>query len=140
MLSLIGELAHAWKVVQAGRTFLRRLIDLAYSRTCLSHWIRINMDFKSNLLWWHSFLKRWNGQSLLRAHCNCPPAFTVFTDASGSWGCGAVWEPHWLQVQWSQAWLTTNIAAKELVAVVHWVFGARPGLRPTSVSDVTICQ
>ena len=39
MLSLVGELAHACKVVQAGRTFLRRL------RTRLDHWIRINTDF-----------------------------------------------------------------------------------------------
>ena len=94
------------------------LIDLAHSRTSLNHWIHINMDFRSDLLWLHCFLERWNGQSLLMAHLNSPPAFTVFTDASGSWGCGAVWDHHWLQVQWSHSWLTTNIAAKELVAVV----------------------
>ena len=128
MLSLIGELAHACKVVEAGRTFLRRLLDLAHSRTRLDHWIRINADFKSDLLWWHCFLKKWNGQSLISSHCQATPEATVFTDASGAWGCGAVWIPHWFQVQWSHAWLDTGIAAKELVAVAlaigvwskHW--------------------
>ena len=57
MLSLIGELAYACKVVRHGRTFLRRLIDLAHSRPCLNHWIRINAEFKSDLLWWHHFLE-----------------------------------------------------------------------------------
>ena len=53
-----------------------------------------------------------------RGISNAPRFFTVFTDASGLWGCCAVWDPHWLQVPWSNPWLSTNIAAKELVAVV----------------------
>ena len=118
MLSLIGELAHASKVVQSGRTFLRRLIDLAHSWPLLSHCIYINTDFKSDLLWWHLFLRKWNGLSLLATHLARTPSFTVMSDASGSWGCGAVWDSHWLQVPWTSAWEEVNIAAKELVPVV----------------------
>ena len=43
MLLLIGELAHAYKVVRPGRTFLRRMIDLASSCRALAieDWIHI---------------------------------------------------------------------------------------------------
>lgn len=38
VLSLIGQLAHACKVVAPGRTFLRRLIDLSCKPKLLDHW------------------------------------------------------------------------------------------------------
>ena len=118
ILSLIGQLAHACKVVTPGRTFLRRLIDLASSRSNLDHWIRIDRPFKSDLFWWHIFLDKWNGTSLLYTHTDTPADIDLFTDASGSWGCGAVWSPHWFQAPWSSAWLEVNIATKELVPIV----------------------
>ena len=45
-----------------------------------------------------------------------------------------MWEPHWLQVQWSQAWLATNIAAKELVAVLLAV-----GVWDKARADAHVC-
>jgi hypothetical protein len=55
----------------------------------------------------------------------------VFSDASGSWGCGTVWGTLWLQCQWPQEWGDHNIMIKELVPVViaaalwgrHWSRG-----------------
>ena len=118
MLSLIGKLAHACKVVKPGRIFLRRLIDLASSRTNMDHWIRINQEFQSDLMWWHLFLERWNRSSLLSSHTNRAPDIIFSSDASGAWGCGAVWQSHWFQCQWSPSWAGINIAIKELVPVV----------------------
>ena len=118
MLSLIGELAHACRVVRPGRTFLRRMIDVAHSRPRLHHWIRINNDFKSDLLWWHCFLEDWNGVALLSTHSSKPPSIEVFSDASGSWGCSALWGSSWFQAPWSADWSQVNIATKELVPVV----------------------
>ena len=40
LLSLIGKLSHACKVVCVGRSFLRRLIDRACKAKCLDHWGR----------------------------------------------------------------------------------------------------
>ena len=118
MLSLIGELAHASKVVVPGRTFLRRMLDTAHSRPHLDHWIRLDKEFRSDLTWWHTFLDRWNGVSLLAAHVHQPPAAVVFTDASGKWGCGATDGQEWLQCPWHESWNDVNIATKELVPII----------------------
>ena len=40
------------------------------------------------------------------------------SDASGVWGCVAVWGVQWLQERWSDAWGEVNIAIKELVPIV----------------------
>ena len=49
LLSLIGQLQHACRVIQAGRTFLRRMIDLAGIVSELHHRIRLNLAFRSDL-------------------------------------------------------------------------------------------
>ena len=46
------------------------------------------------------------------------PQVTFSSDASGSWGCGAVWEKEWLQCQWNTTWAEKGIATKELLPIV----------------------
>ena len=47
------------------------------------------------------------------------PTHVVTSDASGSWGCGALTDAgQWFQVQWPESWARINIAAKEMVPVV----------------------
>ena len=43
LLSLIGLLSHACKVVRSGRSFLRRLIDLSTIPMHLEHYVRLNL-------------------------------------------------------------------------------------------------
>ena len=43
VLSLIGELAFASKVVAAGRTFLRHMINTAHAQQGLNDWIRLQV-------------------------------------------------------------------------------------------------
>ena len=43
---------------------------------------------------------------------------SIYTDASGSWGCGAVQDRLWLQLKWSPRLYHLNIAVKELIPVV----------------------
>ena len=42
----------------------------------------------------------------------------VFTDASGSWGCGATDGNNWFQCSWQVNWHDIHIASKELVPVI----------------------
>ena len=28
------------------------------------------------------------------------PEVTIFSDVSGNWGCGVIWDTHWLQWEW----------------------------------------
>ena len=64
LLSLIGQLQHACRVVRAGRTFLRRMIELSTVPKELDHWVRLNEGFRSDLHWWAVFLDDWNGVSM----------------------------------------------------------------------------
>lgn len=118
LLSLIGKLSHACKVVVAGRIFLRRMIEQAKSVRRLRHYIHLTAEFHSDLAWWSTFLEQWNGRSMLQVHGpQTPPEVVIATDASGAWGGGAVWEKHWLQCQWDSSWMEQSIAAKELVPI-----------------------
>ena len=49
LLSLIGQLQHACRVVHAGRTFLQCMIDLSLMVRELDHWLYLNYRFRSYL-------------------------------------------------------------------------------------------
>jgi hypothetical protein len=89
LLSLIGHLSHACRVVRAGRTFLRRMIDLSSVPKELHHRVRLNKGFQSDLHWWVAFLEGWNGVSMFGGVVRQQPSAVLTSDASGSWGCGA---------------------------------------------------
>lgn len=116
ILSLVGLLQHAAKVVRPGRTFVSRMYSVAASVQELDYFTRLNREFRSDLYWWHNFLKEWNGVGFL------PPQdthhFIIHTDASGSWGCAGSVNSKWFQLQWSQEWIPKAIMAKELVPIV----------------------
>ena len=116
--SLIGQLQHASTVVKPGRSFLRRMIILAKARRNPSHYIRLNQSFRADLMWWHMFLRDWNGTSLMSALGRTEPTFTLASDASGSWGCGAFFRSHWFQLPWTPAARSFSIAFQELVPIL----------------------
>ena len=74
ILSLIGHLQHACKVVKPGRTFLRRIINLSMVAKQPYHHIRINREFTSDLQWWAQFLAKWNGTSMMSSVLRLPPS------------------------------------------------------------------
>ena len=119
LLRLIGLLSHASRVVRAGRTFLRRMIDLSTIPKELDHWVRLNKGFQSDLYWWALFLEEWNGVSMFDGMVHSTPVATVTSDASGSWGCGAYSSPGaWFQFQWPSSWNHIHITVKELLPIV----------------------
>ena len=89
ILSLVGLLQHATKVVQCGRPFLSRMCATAAKVRQMDYHTHLKRDSCSNLHWWNTFLISWNGLSLLRS-IPVAPQFHIYTDASGSWGCGAL--------------------------------------------------
>lgn len=119
LLSLLGVLHHACQVVPSGRSFLRRMIELAKVAKQLHHHIRLNADFRSDLEWWILFLPRWNGVGMLTTLCDCPHSVEITSDASGSWGCGAFSSTcQWFQFPWPSEWAEVHITIKELVPIV----------------------
>ena len=119
ILSLVGLLQHATKVVKPGRTFVARMYATAAKLKRLSFYTRLTKEFRSDLQWWHMFITRWNGISFLHnALTTSPCDFQIQTDASGSWGCGAHFNGRWLQFPWSEEWAPTSIMAKEMVPIL----------------------
>ena len=124
--SLLGSLSHAAVAVRPGRLFLRQLFGLLSAVSRPFHYIRLNLATRADLAWWAFFLQEWNGVSLLQYR---HPLVHVFSDASGSFGCGAV-VPNgaWFNQEWPSCWSEKDISAKELIPIVlaaalwgpHW--------------------
>lgn len=96
LLSLIGKLAFACKVIPAGRIFLRRLLDTAHSKDGLNERIPITDDARQDILWWLQFARSWNGTAFFLDPTWTPaPELQLFTDASGTLGFGGYWNGAW---------------------------------------------
>ncbi len=118
--SLIGHLQHAAKVVRPGRRFIRGMLSLLQGLKKPHHYTRLNASFRADLYWWHTFVSSWNGVSILYRLNRQAPDSEFHTDASGSWGCAAVWEGYWYQLPWASlpSFASASIAPKELLPVV----------------------
>ena len=118
--SLAGYLNHACKVIRPGRRFLRGVFGLLSRFERTDHIIRLNAGFRADMEWWHVFAGKWNGVSMLRNMAFQSPSVEIWSDASGSWGCGAVWGLKWFQVKWSKwpGFAGASIAAKELLPII----------------------
>ena len=118
LLSLIGKLSFACKVIPAGRIFLRRLIDTSCSVSRLHHHIRLNEQARLDIEWWLTFLPTWNGTSyILETEWSTSTSMSLYTDASSSIGWGAYWSGRWIQSHWSSSEEEKSIVWKELFAV-----------------------
>ena len=118
LLSLIGKLAFACKVVPPGRIFLRRLIDLSTSVIRLHHHITLNKEAKADLHWWLDFLPSWPGTSLLlQSHWSLAPDMQLTTDASDL-GYGGYWAGRWFSQPWPPILRHHTIAWREMYAIL----------------------
>ena len=119
LLSLLGVLAHAATVIRLGRAFVRNLIQVSKCTRHLNWPARLNVQCRSDLIWWQTFASRRNGRQLWKPIL---PQATCFTDASGKWGCGAVLVsdefPCWSQLEWPPSWSSQHIACKEMVWIL----------------------
>ena len=129
LLSLIGKLAFACKVIPAGRIFLRRLLDTAHSREGLNDHIPISDDALGDIQWWQRFAQSWNGKAFFLDPTWTPaPELQLFTDASGALGFGGYWKGAWFSQPWPPHLASKPIEWKELYAIViacetwgtHW--------------------
>lgn len=116
LLSLIGSLSFAAKVVKPGRIFLRRLIDLAASVHKLSHHISLNLEARHDIQWWLDFLPSWNGISFFQEKIISSDTLQLFTDASNL-GMGGVFNNRWFSRKWPASFSVFDINFKEIFAI-----------------------
>ena len=98
---------------------MQLVIQLMASVNSRDRFIGQNAEFRLDPQWWNCVLESWNGVGILP---NLAMDITELeSDVSGSWGCAAIWGPHWLQRQWSkkvQSWhITLNLPVLLVCAV-----------------------
>ena len=119
LLSLIGSLSFAAKVIPAGRIFFRRLIDLSTSVKKLHHRIKLNSSARADIQWWLDFLPTWNGIGLmLQTDWEEAADLSLCTDAAGALGFGAYFQGAWIMGTWPPNQRGHSIQWKELFAIV----------------------
>lgn len=104
----LGYLCHAATVVRPGRTFLRELFRLLHQAKQPHHFIRLSAGAHADILWWKCLLHHWSGCSFF-----LPPTIShhIYSDASGSWGCGAYAEGvGWFQISWPEGWQLVDMS------------------------------
>lgn len=106
--SLTGLLNFACSVIEPGRAFLHRLIDLT-----------LNRKVKEDLNLWLSFLSEFNGTSVfLEDGWFSSNTLSLYIDASGALGFGAFFGQHWCYDEWPDGWARLNIAILEFYPIV----------------------
>ena len=125
--SLAGKLQHACRVVRPGRCFMRRIFALIGQgrRRKKTGLVRLNRKIQADVWWWFTWLREWNGTSILWSCHRSQPDEEIWSDASGSWGCGAWWGTKWFQLKWAKSLKDSleegredSIAERELIPVV----------------------
>ena len=96
LLSLVGSLNFACKVVVPGRAFLSRMISLSYSVQELHHKIYLNKQVTQDIHLWKSFIEIWNGKNLfLDKTETSSDDMHFFKDAAGTIGHGGYFQGAW---------------------------------------------
>ena len=128
LLSLVGKLNFACRIIPAGRIFLRRLIDLSTSRLPHHH-VTMNHEARRDIEWWLRFLPSWNGRAIIPdPHWTKSPDLELFTDASGSLGYDIFYMGHWIADPWPPELRDRSIQWQELYPIAlacllwghHW--------------------
>jgi hypothetical protein len=104
--SISGVLGFASKVIRAGRTFLRRLINyttyLNAKHRNRTMQFKLNQIVKQDLKWWLRYIEHWNGKhSLYPTDWTSSQDMKIFTDASKV-GYGATFNREWFFGEWTE--------------------------------------
>ena len=115
--SLLGLLNFACTVVIPGRAFLQRFYGLTIGISKPYYYIRITSSARKDMALWLEFIKNFNGISLYREEMFfSKEVIDIFTDASKSRGCSAVYGLKWFSLAWPSAWWSKqNIHFLELI-------------------------
>ncbi len=89
LLSILGHLNFAMRIIPQGRPFISHLLTFASSAHALEDQIALTDSCRNELSLWISFFKRWNGLSFFYNNLiSSPVDIQLFTDAAPSIGYG----------------------------------------------------
>ena len=136
LLSLIGSLSFAAKVVRPGRLFLRRLIDLSTTVRLPHFFITLNREAKADIAWWDRFVAQWNGVGFFRLTKHSSISLRLFTDACKR-GMGGVYGNSWFSQPFPDSSQNLHINVLEFFAVITAVLTWGEQWRNSSILFLT---
>ncbi len=103
ILSLLGHLNFAARVIPPGRSFISYLISLSTTVTKLHEKVHLTPECKAELAMWEKFLTSWNGISLFHERAiTLDTDMELFTDASSTLGFGGYFAGKWFAAAWPE--------------------------------------
>lgn len=119
MQSLIGFLNFACSVVQPGRAFLRRLINLTMHVASSQTHIFITHEAKEDMKMWKEFLNQFNGKSIfLNEMFLSSHTLELHTDAAQSLGYAGIYKNRWFNGVFPKEWQKLNIMTLEFYPII----------------------
>ncbi|XP_062249448.1 uncharacterized protein LOC133958576 [Platichthys flesus] len=101
LLSLLGHLNFAMRIIPHGRSFVSRLIELAYSVQNLNDPVVLDEGCQSDLRFWSVLCEEWNGISFFyNDQVESSDSIKFFTDAAPSVGFGGFYDNQWFADVW----------------------------------------
>ncbi|XP_052428992.1 uncharacterized protein LOC127970440 [Carassius gibelio] len=101
LLSLLGHLNFAMRIIPQGRPFIAHLLTLASSVHALEDLIPLTHACRDELKLWILFLRQWNGLSFFYNNLiSSPIDLQLFTDAAPSIGFGGFYQGRWFASTW----------------------------------------
>lgn len=126
LLSLLGHLNFAARVIPPGRAFVSFLISLSTTVDGLFKCVTLDKNTLMELAMWDLFLTTWNGISMFRhTELTLDHDFHLYTDAASTLGFGGLWENQWFAGEWPAeiaSLPTTSLALMELYPIVVAVY------------------
>lgn len=119
--SLIGSLNWASQVIQGGRPFMRRMINLKNTLKNHSDKALLNSEFSADLAWWLIFMKTFNGKAQILDN---RPVTSIQCDACTEGG-GAAFLNDFFYINWALDMpdvAPLHINLKETVIIVLAIF------------------
>ncbi|XP_053285407.1 uncharacterized protein LOC128446399 [Pleuronectes platessa] len=111
LLSLLGHLNFAMRVIPQGRSFISRLLDTASSVPNLHDKISLDEGCRSDLRFWSHLLDHWNGVTFFHDDLvNSSDSLQLFTDAAPSVGFGGFYQGQWFARRWPPSFPSHNLS------------------------------
>ncbi|XP_029904174.1 uncharacterized protein LOC115356996 [Myripristis murdjan] len=121
LLSLLGHLNFAIRIIPQGRSFISHLLAISATIPSLHDFVTLDAACKMELHMWRDFLSSWNGVSFFYDdHLTQPEDIQLYTDAAPSIGFGGYYGGKWFASKWPPEMfsLSHSSALYELYPVV----------------------
>lgn len=112
LLSLLGHLNFAMRIIPQGRSFISRLLDLANSVPSLLDQVSLDDGCHSDLSFWSKLLNRWDGISFFYDDVTLSAeSIQFYRDAAPSAGYEGFFQGRWCAEKWSSLISQTESSA-----------------------------